>query len=488
MPKTTSPELRKEAIEAVRTQAHLALSDQYLNTSKSLPLWLGGGLAALVFLGNLGAIGVGLLFFADRLFAYQTYGRKRADLRTTTSAKAILEPLKRNPEEYRYARAILQARGDLAQLVEDDDEPAATHEVATSYMTESGLRREVPISWVPKAKGQGEHLALIGLSGASKTTTLIKACEGIQTPILYLTIKDADTAPPHWEAYKLSKTAGAYYLAQLSHVCDRIEDLLTTGTEHHLIVDEALQQIDQAKDSEKLPEGKAYKGTANRFESLIKGYIRSGRSDGQLIGLVSQSPNGTDLFGSAKTLQGLKLILCAGEYSSNKFQFFADWAKQLFGKLVTPEIEQELRQVKTGFWHLTNTGDGLALNQTQPSDVAMVPCQTCPTGEAVSPPVGPSPMRQKAEAFITQHEEPSRAAWLDGQERGAIAYAYCGLLQRCLDGPVPVAELGSKSKFAWRLYKAGVIQSRAREEWAGYVQELIDKGYIRADGEKLWID
>jgi ABC-type phosphate/phosphonate transport system ATPase subunit len=55
-----------------------------------------------------------------------------------------------------------------------------------------------------KAKGQGEHLALIGLSGASKTTTLIKACEGIQTPILYLTIKDADTAPPNWEAYKLS--------------------------------------------------------------------------------------------------------------------------------------------------------------------------------------------------------------------------------------------------------------------------------------------
>jgi hypothetical protein len=74
--------------------------------------------------------------------------------------------------------------------------------------------------------------------------------------------------------------------------------MLTAGKEHHLIVDEALQQIDQAKDSEKLPEGKAYKGTANRFESLIKCYIRSGRSDGQLIGLVSQSPNGTDLFGS----------------------------------------------------------------------------------------------------------------------------------------------------------------------------------------------
>jgi hypothetical protein len=494
MLKTTSPELRKEAIEAVRTQAHLALSDQYLSTSKSLPLWLGGGLAALVFLGNLGAIGVSLLFFADRLFAYQTYGRKRAVLRSTTSAKAILEPLKRNPEEYRFARAILQAKGDLAQLVDDDDETEngglEPESIAASFQTESGLLREVPISWVPKAKGQGEHLALIGLSGASKTTTLIKACEGIQTPIIYLTIKDADTAPPNWEAYKLSKTAGEYYLAQLSHVCDRIEDMLTAGKEHHLIVDEALQQIDQAKDSEKLPEGKAYKGTANRFESLIKCYIRSGRSDGQLIGLVSQSPNGTDLFGSAKTLQGLKLILCAGEYSSNKFQFFPDWAKQLFGKLVTPEIEQELRTIKTGFWHLTNTGDGLALNQTHQSNVAMVPCQDCPAGDAEAPtkPAGPSPMRQKATAFIAEHEGPARAAWEAGQERGAIAYAYCGLLQDCLSGPVPLSGFGSKSKFVWRLHKAGVIETRARDEWAGYVQELINKGYVRADGEKLWID
>jgi hypothetical protein len=28
------------------------------------------------------------------------------------------------------------------------------------------------------------------------------------------------------------------------------------------------------------------------------------------------------------------------------------------GKLVTPEIEQELRQVKTGLWHLTNPSQG----------------------------------------------------------------------------------------------------------------------------------
>ena len=492
MAKATSLALQRATIEAVRTQAHLALSDKYLDTSKTLPLWMGAGLGALVLIGNLGAIGVMILFTADRLFSYSTYSRRRAELATTKSARAILEPLRSQPEEYRYAKAIMQARGDLAQLVagDDDDDDAP---IDATYSTASGLLREVPISWVPKAKGQGEHLALIGLSGASKTTTLLKACEGITTPILYLTIKDVDVAPAHWETYKLAKTAGDYYLAQLAYVCDRLEDLLTGGVEHHLVIDEALQQIDQAKDSEKLPAGKPYKGTAGRFESLIKCYIRSGRGDGQLIGLVSQSPNGTDLFGSAKTLQGLKLILCAGEFSSNKFQFFEAWAKQMFGQLITPDIAADLRTVRSGFWHLTNTGDGLALNATQQTEAVLVPCQDCPAaavGETEAPvkPAGPSPMRQRAQQFIAENLEPSKAASETGSNRGAIAYAYCALLEDCLSGDVPLAGFGSKSRFVSRLHKGGVITSRGRDEWAGHLQELIDKGYLRADGERLWID
>ncbi|HMA78499.1 MAG TPA: hypothetical protein VKP88_05225, partial [Candidatus Paceibacterota bacterium] len=419
-------------------------------------------------------------------------------LATTRSAKAILEPLKRNQEEYSYGKAILQARGDLALLVRDEDEDDETDpttvDVPSSTVSESGLLRDVPMTWVPKARGQGEHLAVIGLSGASKTTTLLKACEGIKTSIIYVTIKDADTAPPNWEAYKLTKTAGAYYLAQLCHICDRLEDMLTGGIEHHLIVDEALQQIDQAKDSEKLPEGKPYKGTASRFESLIKCYIRSGRSDGQLIGLVSQSPNGTDLFGSAKTMQGLKLILCAGEYSSNKFQFFPAWSKQLFGGLVTAEIESELSRVKSGFWHLTNTGDGLALNETVQSEAVMVACQECPAaaigddGELPEKPAGPSPMRVKAQRFINDNEQPSKAAWEQGQERGAIAYAYCAVLQDALAADVLLAGFGGRSKFVWRLHKAGVIESRSREQWWPHLEALIDKGYLKADADKLWID
>ncbi|NEQ48451.1 MAG: hypothetical protein F6K00_34940 [Leptolyngbya sp. SIOISBB] len=501
MSEGTSLELREAAIEAVRNQAHLALSDQYLDTTKTLPLWLGAGLGALVFMGNLGTIGVGVLFVGERLFAYRTYARKRAQLAATSSAKTIIEPLRRTPSEYAYAKSILQAEGDLGKVItgggEHGNGTPPTIDVAGMAVAEpspnSSLQREVPISWVPKALGQGEHLALIGLSGASKTTTLLKACDGITAPILYLTTKDADQTPPDWEAYKLTKTAGAYYLGQLAFVCDRLEELLTGSVQHHLIVDEALQQIDQAKDSERLPEGKPYKGTANRFESVVKCYIRSGRGDGQLIAAVSQSPNGTDLFGSAKTMQGLKLILCAGEYSSNKFQFFPAWAKQLFGHLITPDITAQLQTINSGFWHLTNTGDGLALNQTRQSNVATVPCQECPIvagdgGEMPEKPVGPSPMRVKAEQFIAEHELPSKAAWEQGQTRGAIAYAYCALLQDALASEVPLAGFSGNSRFVKRLYTAQVIQSRSRDEWWPHLQELIDKGYLKADSNKLWLD
>ena len=103
-------------------------------------------------------------------------------------------------------------------------------------------------------------------------------------------------------------------------------------------------------------------------------------------------------------------------------------------------------------------------------------------------PAGPSPMRVKVERFIAEHELPSKAAWQQGQARGAIAYAYCALLQDALAGEVLLAGFSGNSRFVKRLYTAQVLQSRNREEWWPYLQELIDKGYLKADSNKLWID
>ncbi|HEY9877510.1 MAG TPA: hypothetical protein V6D29_03585, partial [Leptolyngbyaceae cyanobacterium] len=204
------------------------------------------------------------------------------------------------------------------------------------------------LEWRP-----GEHFVLIGLSGSSKTSTLLE-CVPENALVVYATLKSEDKAPTDWHSFRLSKFADDAFLRQLDSLCDLVEALVKlaeTGVLHRLIIDEALTLLDQAKDAVKATQEKNLKGVADRFEGLIKLYVRTGRSDGHLLGLVTQSPNGTDLFESAKTMQGLRTVLCAGEASSNKFDFLLDWAKQLFGQWLTPADERRLIAIQSGYWH-----------------------------------------------------------------------------------------------------------------------------------------
>ena len=204
-----------------------------------------------------------------------------------------------------------------------------------------------------------EHMVMIGLSGSSKTSTLL-SCTPKDALVLYVTIKSEDVAPNHWVSCKLSKFSGLQVLQQLDDLCDILEQLINRGIKHRLIVDEALSIIELAEGSESqlVREDKSiknrYKGTSVRFRNLIKVYIRTGRSDGHYLGLVTQSPNGTDLFKSAKTMQGLKKILCAGEASAEKFLYLVDWAKQIFGNILNKQDLEMLAKVDQGFWHFWN--------------------------------------------------------------------------------------------------------------------------------------
>lgn len=120
----------------------------------------------------------------------------------------------------------------------------------------------------------------------------------------------------------------------------------------------------------------------------------------------------------------------------------------------------------------------VSTNVTVSSTITEAPVTTATT----------SPMRLKAQTFINENLELSKKATETGSSRGAIAYAYCALLEDCLEGEISLTGFGSKSRFVSRLHKGGVIICRGKDEWAGYLQELIDKGYIRGDGEKVWID
>lgn len=220
----------------------------------------------------------------------------------------------------------------------------------------------------------GEHLVLIGLSGSSKTTTLVD-CVPSTAPVIYITLKSEDKAPEGWRAYRLRKFADQAFLQQLDDLCSMLTGLVQAKAQHRLIIDEALTILDQAKDAQKTltdKEDKAvYGAVAARFEGLLKMYIRTGRSDGHWLGLVTQSPNGTDLFGSAKTMQGLKTVLCAGEASSNRFDFVVSWAKQLYGQFVTDADEQRLRSTQSGFWHFWLENGQIQYRATPKSDRAM---------------------------------------------------------------------------------------------------------------------
>ena len=232
-------------------------------------------------------------------------------------------------------------------------------------LTELGIPKQPsaappPAAAKPKLEWKDEeHMVMIGLSGSSKTSTLL-SCTPKDAVVLYVTIKSEDVAPNHWVSCKLSKFSGLQVLQQLDDLCDILEQLINRGIKHRLIVDEALSIIELAEGSESqlVREDKSiknrYKGTSVRFRNLIKVYIRTGRSDGHYLGLVTQSPNGTDLFKSAKTMQGLKKILCAGEASAEKFLYLVDWAKQIFGNILNKQDLEMLAKVDQGFWHFWN--------------------------------------------------------------------------------------------------------------------------------------
>jgi len=262
----------------------------------------------------------------------------------------------------------------------------------------------------------GEHLFMVGLSGGAKTTVLQGITANIATPVVYLTIKSDDTAPPDWVAYRLDKFGSEKLLRQLDWLIGTLETWARQGKKHRLIIDEYVSLRDTAKTACKpLDRKDELKGVADRFEALVKVYIRAGRSDGHYLGLLSQTPNGTDNFDSAKTQQGLRVFLCASERSSEKFRFFVPWAKQMFADLITHEAEQHLRDINSGFWHLFADGGQLVLNATPAPTVETVPCQECPTAGFVRKPEPETETKQSLEdrivGWLAQRTEPE-PAWM----------------------------------------------------------------------------
>jgi hypothetical protein len=247
----------------------------------------------------------------------------------------------------------------------------------------NGLIVPDPLTWK-----DGEHLVMIGLSGSSKTTTLLN-CVPSTSLVVYVTLKSEDMAPSDWKAYRLRKFPDLTFLMQLENLCAMVRGLVQAAVKHRLIIDEALTILNQAKAALKTvveKEDKAqYGAVVAEFEGLLKMYIWTGRSDGHWLGMVTQSPNGTDLFDSAKTMQGLKTVICAGEASSNGFDFLPDWAKQKFGQFVLPEDEKFFRSLRTGFWHFWVENGRVQRRETPRNTRELQPIQMLSRFESLVP-------------------------------------------------------------------------------------------------------
>ncbi|MEO1148011.1 MAG: hypothetical protein AAFY26_20710 [Cyanobacteria bacterium J06638_22] len=331
------------------------------------------------------------------------------------------------------------------------------------------------------------HLFMVGLSGGAKTTVLQQATANVDGPIIYLTIKTNDKAPPGWIALRLDKFAGTKMLRQLDWVVCEMKALVRKGVKHRLVIDEYPSIRDGARISAKVIDRRdevlgELKTVPDLFEGLRDVYIRAGRSDGHYLGLLSQTPNGTDNFPSAKTQQGLKIVLCASQQSSEKFRFFAAWAKQLFGGFISEPALAAIKSIKTGYWHLFSNGQGLVLNQTQRPTTEMVPCKPCPTSGSIL-----CVSTEAPESEPLQHPDVSE----DDQPEKAVSEAEDWQIPQLIEElvskellPIRVVELG-KTAWAGRLSRIGLIAQRNADAMSKVAEKLIDvydKFYLDDEG------
>jgi hypothetical protein len=274
------------------------------------------------------------------------------------------QPLPQPKQQLPREGAATAKQGEKSQPVAQTANPTPTsgQNGSTPKQDSGSTVSNPPLQW-----RDGEHFVMIGLSGSSKTTTLLN-CVPNNSLVVYVTLKSEDMAPKEWKAYRLRKFPDLSFLVQLENLCAMIRGLVSAKVNHRFIIDESLTILNQAKAALKTvvdKEDKAqYGAVIAEFEGLLKMYIWTGRSDGHWLGMVTQSPNGTDLFDSAKTMQGLKTVLCAGEASSNGFDFLPDWAKQKFGQFVTAEDDKFFRSLRTGYWHFWVEGGKVQRRKT----------------------------------------------------------------------------------------------------------------------------
>lgn len=229
------------------------------------------------------------------------------------------------------------------------------------------------------------HLKLLAPSRGGKTNTLLHLLKDAKR-VTYITLKDSDRVPQHWQGYRLRPfNIHRDVAAVLSEVQRTVGGILdgTDRGEHWLVIDEALAITDLLQAS---PEDDDDKAIAREFSSLIKLHLATGAAQGARLALMSQTQNGTDIKGiSAASLQNLWTVVCGSERCAEGLRHLASWYQKHVGGL-TGEQVTGLRSLTAGFYQLASVKGTATLCAFPQFTGDLKPCVVPSSRVIVTPP------------------------------------------------------------------------------------------------------
>lgn len=183
------------------------------------------------------------------------------------------------------------------------------------------------------------HLLLIGPTRSGKTSALA-ALIG-DSDCIYITLK-RDTVPAAWKTYRIDTHTVNEDVEQVLDIVEPITSALLRGERTGKLwfcVDEILGII-----------GLCSKPVGDRLLGQVKLRLTAGAADGAYVGLLMQSPNGSDLGVSAAILRNFQAVVMGSQQSG--FSHLAQWSER-FGA-ISPETKGAIAALKTGYWAISD--------------------------------------------------------------------------------------------------------------------------------------
>jgi hypothetical protein len=311
-------------------------------------LWVGGwlGVAALASAAVL-VMGGTVAAIDEEIKAIE--GGDKAKIKGWLTEGDVVEAMERHGLGGAAESPKIQGTsGQVPTESPSSSDPTQTAPIDGSESTAAGALPRGVLALRPET-----HLKLLAPSRGGKTNTLLHLLKDAKR-VTYVTLKDSDRVPQHWQGYRLRPFNIHRDVAAVVREVQATVGAILDGTgqgEHWLVVDEALAITDLLQASVEDDDDRM---VAKEFTSLIKLHLATGAAQGARLALMSQTQNGTDIKGiSAASLQNLWTVVCGSERCAEGLRHLAPWYQKHVGGLTGAQVA-ELRALTTGFYQLAS--------------------------------------------------------------------------------------------------------------------------------------